>query len=150
MVQAQLDGLIDARPVERGDFVEAGDLLCQISTEDRQARLVEAQAQVEQSKLVYTSNQKLSKQGLLSDARLSESRAQLKLAEANLLKRQLESERLQLTAPFSGFVETVHAEVGQFVTPGMACATLVELNPLLVRGDLSNRKFGASKSVEPP
>ena len=69
MVQAQLDGLIDARPVERGDFVEAGDLLCQISTEDRQARLVEAQAQVEQSKLVYTSNQKLSKQGLLSDAR---------------------------------------------------------------------------------
>ena len=55
MVQAQLDGLIDARPVERGDFVEAGDLLCQISTEDRQARLVEAQAQVEQSKLLYTS-----------------------------------------------------------------------------------------------
>ena len=86
MVQAQLDGLIETRPVERGDFVEAGDLLCQISTEDRQARLVEAQAQVEQSKLLYTSNQKLSKQGLLSDARLSESRAQLKLAEANLLK----------------------------------------------------------------
>lgn len=140
MVQAQLDGLIEARPVERGDFVEAGDLLCQISTEDRQARLVEARAQVEQSRLLYTSNQKLSKQGLLSDARLSESRAQLKLAEANLLKRQLESERLQLTAPFSGFVETVHAEVGQFVTPGMACATLVELNPLLVRGDLSESK----------
>ena len=62
------------------------------------------------------------------------------MAEANLLKRQLESDRLQLTAPFSGFVETVHAEVGQFVTPGMACATLVELNPLLVRGDLSESK----------
>ena len=54
MVQAQLDGLIEARPVERGDFVEAGDLLCQISTEDRQARLVEARAQVEQSRLLYT------------------------------------------------------------------------------------------------
>ena len=149
LVQTQLDGLIEARPVERGDFVEAGDLLCQISTEDRQARLVEARAQVEQSKLLYTSNQKLSKQGLLSEARLSESRAQLKLAEANLLKRQLESDRLQLTAPFSGFVETVHAEVGQFVTPGMACATLVELNPLLVEATYPNRKFGALKSVEP-
>ena len=34
----------------------------------------------------------------------------------------------------------MHAEVGQFVTPGMACATLVELNPLLVRGDLSESK----------
>ena len=82
MVQSQLDGLIETRPVERGDFVEAGDLLCQISTEDRQARLVEARAQVEQSELLYRSNEKLSKQGLLSDARLSESRAQLKLAEA--------------------------------------------------------------------
>ena len=53
MVQSQLDGLIETRPVERGDFVEAGDLLCQISTEDRQARLVEARAQVEQSELLY-------------------------------------------------------------------------------------------------
>ena len=70
LVQTQLDGLIEARPVERGDFVEAGDLLCQISTEDRQARLVEARAQVEQSELLYTSNQKLSKQGLLSDCLL--------------------------------------------------------------------------------
>ena len=142
LVQAQLDGLIEARPVERGDFVEAGDLLCKISTEDRQARLVEALALVEQSNLLYTSNQKLSKQGLLSDARLSESRAQFKLAEASLLKRQLESDRLNLTAPFSGFVEGVHAEVGQFVTPGMACVTLVELNPLLIRGDLSESKVG--------
>jgi len=140
-IQTQLDGLIAERPVERGDWVEEGDLLCRISTEDRQARVIEAEAQLEQAKLLAESNQKLASQGLLSEAVLAESKARFKLAEANVLKRRIDRQRLQLVAPFKGVVEDVHAEVGQFVTPGMACATVVELDPILIRGALSESKL---------
>ncbi len=141
LIQTQLDGLIEERPIERGDFVEEGQLLCQISTEDRQARLIESEAQLEQARLVYSSNQKLAKQGLLSDSGLYDSRSQLKLSEANFLKRKIDMGRLNVIAPFSGFIEELHAEEGQFVTPGMACATLVDLDPILIRADLSELKL---------
>ena len=141
VVQSQINGLVVNRTVERGDLVAEGELLCHISVEDRQARLKESQASAEQAKIEYEGALKLSKQGLQSDTAIAQSKAKLAAAEARLKESELELARLNIIAPFDGVVEKVHMEVGQYVTPGSPCITLVDLNPMLLIGQVAENEL---------
>lgn len=137
MVQSQIDGLVVSRPVERGDSVAEGDLLCQISVEDREAVLAEALSSAEQAQLEFEGATKLSRQGLQSETAIAQSRARLAGASARVKQAELDMARLEIRAPFNGVVENVHMEVGQFVGPGSNCVTLVDLDPMLLVGSVS-------------
>jgi multidrug efflux system membrane fusion protein len=141
VIQSQIDGLVVNRPVERGDRVTEGALLCHISVEDRQARLKESQASAAQAKIEYEGALKLSKQGLQSDTAIAQSKAKLAASEARLKESELELARLNIVAPFNGVVEKVHMEIGQYVTPGSPCVTLVDLNPMLLIGQVAENEL---------
>ncbi len=53
-VKVELSGTIVKRPVDRGSLVARGDLLCELSIEDRQAALTESQAALAQAQIEYT------------------------------------------------------------------------------------------------
>jgi multidrug efflux system membrane fusion protein len=141
VVQSQISGLVVNRPVERGDRVTEGDLLCHISIEDRLARLKESQASAEQTKIEYEGALKLSKQGLQSDTAIAQSKAKLAASQARLKESRLELARINIVAPFDGVVEKSHMEVGQYVTPGSPCITLVDLNPMLLIGQVAENEL---------
>jgi multidrug efflux system membrane fusion protein len=141
VVQSQIDGLVVNRPVERGDRVTEGALLCHISIEDRQARLKESETSAEQAKIEYEGSLKLSKQGLQSETAIAQSKAKLAASEARLKESELELARLSIVAPFDGVVEKVHMEIGQYVTPGSPCVTLVDLNPMLLIGQVAENEL---------
>jgi|TARA_B110000211_G_scaffold944_2_gene1089 multidrug efflux system membrane fusion protein len=141
VVQSQINGLVVNRPVERGDRVTKGDLLCQISIEDRRARLIEAQASAEQTKIEYEGALKLSKQGLQSDTAIAQSKAKLAGSQARLKESMLELARLKIIAPFDGIIEKAQMEVGQYVTPGSPCVTLVDLDPMLLIGQVAENEL---------
>ncbi|NCF76231.1 MAG: HlyD family efflux transporter periplasmic adaptor subunit, partial [Proteobacteria bacterium] len=42
-------------------------------------------------------------------------------------------------APFAGFIEDVNLEIGDYVQPGAPCATLVDMNPMLMVGRVGER-----------
>ena len=66
-VKAETGGTIVARAVERGQRVENGQVLCRISTEDREAKLEEGRQALNQTRIEYEGSLKLAKQGLISD-----------------------------------------------------------------------------------
>ncbi|MBO6556405.1 MAG: efflux RND transporter periplasmic adaptor subunit [Pseudomonadales bacterium] len=141
IVQSQISGIVVDRPIERGDRVEKGDLLCKISVEDREVGFSEARTAVEQAKIEFEGSQKLSKQGLQSETAIAQTRARLAAAEAILERRRLDIARLEIRAPFPGVVEEHHMEVGQFVTPGSDCVTLVDLDPMLFVGNVTETEL---------
>ena len=140
-VQSQIDGILVERPVERGDVVSQGDLLCRISLEDRDAALHEAQAAAEQARIEYEGSQKLSRAGLQSETAIAQAKARLAAALATVERRELEKARLEIRAPFDGVIEDVHLEQGQYVTPGSACVTLVDLDPMLLIGNVTEHEL---------
>lgn len=140
VVQSQVSGIVVERPVERGDIVDEGDLLCRISVEDREVGYAEARAAVEQAKIEFEGSQRLSKQGLQSETAIAQTRARLAAAEAILERKRLDQERLFIRAPFHGVVEERHMEVGQFVSPGSSCVTLVDLDPMLFVGNVTENE----------
>ncbi len=138
-VKVELPGRVVSRPVERGTAVEANELLCQLSVEDRQASLAEAREALNQARIEYEGALSLKQRGFNSQTAIAGAKARLAAAEANVNRRQLDLRKINVRAPFAGIVEDVHQEIGDYVTPGDSCATVVDLGPMLLRGRVSEQ-----------
>jgi multidrug efflux system membrane fusion protein len=142
-VSAEVSGRVVARPVERGDHVVTGDLLCALAVDEREANLKEAQAELQRAELEYRGARELQGRELLSEIRVAQVEAELAAARARVDRAELNLERTQIRAPFDGIVETLHMEVGDLATVGTPCATVLDLDPLLVVANASERYVGA-------
>jgi multidrug efflux system membrane fusion protein len=137
--RAELVGRVVERRVERGDVVATDAVLCELSIEDRQTALIEAQELVRQARIDYQGALKLEAKGFNSDSAIAAAKARLASTAAQLKRRQLNIEKTLIRAPFAGVVEDVHVEIGDYVNPGQGCATVVDLNPMLMVGRVSEK-----------
>ncbi|MEQ8860057.1 MAG: efflux RND transporter periplasmic adaptor subunit [Pseudomonadales bacterium] len=142
-VKAETTGRVVERPVDRGSRVAEGDLLCRISIEDRAVGVDEAEAALEQARIEHDASLKLKEKGFQSDTAIAQAKARLVAAEAQLERRELDLRRTSVRAPFAGVVEDVHLERGDYATPGSVCVTVVDLDPMLLTGEVSERQVAA-------
>ena len=56
-----------------------------------------------------------------------------------LKRREIALAKTKVTAPFDGVVENLGLEVGDYAAPGNSCATLVDLDPMLMIGQVSEK-----------
>ena len=139
MVRAETNGRVIERPIERGDRVEQGQLLCRIATDDRRAGVTEAREALRQAQIEYQGAVRLQKKGFQSDTAIAQAKARLASAQAQLERRNIELARTEIRAPFAGMVENTGAEIGDVMSPGGTCATIVDLNPMLLVGEVAER-----------
>ncbi|MBX3707867.1 MAG: efflux RND transporter periplasmic adaptor subunit [Pseudomonadales bacterium] len=148
-VKAETSGRVIARPVERGTRVAAGQVLCTLAEDDRSANLEEARQALNQARIDYDGSLRLKERSLLSESSVAQARARVAAAEAQVTRRELEVERARIRAPFPAIVEDVRVEVGDFVTPGSVCVTLVDMDPMLLVGRVSERDVQALRLDQP-
>ena len=117
--------------------VEEGELLCEVAVDDRDAAVAEAEAAFEDARIQYEGSLKLKEQGLQSRTAIAAAAARLEAARAQLRRQVLNLERTRISAPFSGVVEDLHMNTGDYAVPGAVCATLIDLDPMLVRADVT-------------
>ncbi|MEQ8263718.1 efflux RND transporter periplasmic adaptor subunit [Pseudohaliea sp.] len=131
-VRAEITGRVVERPVERGSRVARGEVLCRFSIDDREEAVAEAEAALQRARIEHEGALKLRDKGLQSATAIAQTEANLAAARTTLKRQQLNLERTTLRAPFAGVVEAVALEIGDYATPGTACATLLDLDPMLV------------------
>jgi len=139
-VRAELSGAITEVNAERGEFIEAGEALCKIAVDNREVRVQEAEAAYQSAMIEYQGALDLSASGLQSKVMLAKLKAAAVQAKSSLQTAKLNLDKTIIRAPFSGFVEDRQVEVGDLVTPGTACASILEISPLLVVGQVSERE----------
>ncbi len=149
VVKAKIGGRVAAIPVTKGQAVTQGTLLVKLDDEDRPARLQSARAAVQHRRDAYQAAQKLARNNFRSSINVAESLAALRAAEAEqaLIEQQIADSRI--TAPFSGVLEALPVEVGDYLAPGTAVATVVELDPLKVVGHVTERQVGRLSTDQP-
>tara|TARA_B100000767_G_C19772043_1_gene540568 strand:- start:3393 stop:4496 length:1104 start_codon:yes stop_codon:yes gene_type:complete len=140
-VRSEIAGKIIARSVEKGDKVAEGQLLCELAMEDRQSSLTEAKEAVTQAQLEYKGAQKLKIKGYNSENVIATTRAKLASALAVLDRREVNMSKTKIRAPFDGSIEGVNMEVGDYVMAGTTCATVVDMNPMLIIGRASEKSI---------
>ncbi len=140
-VKAEISGKVVSRPVERGQRVEPGELLCELAVDDREVSVVEAQATLEEARIEYDGALKLKQQGLQSETAIAGAGARLEAARANLRRQLLNLERTRIVAPFGGVIEDLHMNIGDYAVPGASCVILLDLDPMLVRADVTESEI---------
>lgn len=139
-VKAEIAGRVIAVPVEKGQRVQAGDVLCELSEDGRHVQLAQARASLEKATIDHEGALRLLEKGLLSATMIAASKAALENARANLKAAELAVEHLQMRAPFAGYVEDRPADIGDLMDRGAICARLMDEASLLATGQASERE----------
>lgn len=138
-VKVQTSGRIVAINVEKGSRVNKGDVIAHIEMADRQARLKESKALVERYSIAYEAAKKLSQKQFRSKVQLAEAVSNLETARSGLRSIQLDIERTAIRAPFDGVLDDLLVDVGDFVAVGDVTASVVDLDPILFVGEVTER-----------
>jgi multidrug efflux system membrane fusion protein len=122
---------------------------------EAQAGVLEASARVREAAITLNAARKLSEEGFGSETRfvgaqaameaataggpranaaVSSAQAGIQAAQAAVASAAREIDKLAITAPFSGLLETDTAELGSFMQPGAPCATIIQLNEVKLVG----------------
>ena len=65
------------------------------------------------------------------------SRSELKVEQARLNKARRNLERTKLVSPFDGVINSVHVEVGDYVSPGQTSLEIIQLDELDLNLEIS-------------
>ena len=156
---AETAAAVDVVHVTKGQRVDVGDALCTLDQGTRaaavaqaEAGLAQAEAALAQAQLNFDTNADLRERGLAAvntanavEVALAQAKAGVSQAEAGLDNAQAELERTEIVAKVAGLVQDPVAVEGAMLNAGSACATIVQLNPIVFTGMVPEAHIGLAK-----
>ena len=139
VLAARSDGIVEMLGVAQGQEVAADALVLKLVGADVAASVATAQASLAQATQQLDVGEKLFARGSLAELELTTRRAAKAAADAALQQAQSAEDRLLLKAPFSGVVDAVSVELGEWVQTGAPIATILSLDPIVVKAEVSER-----------
>ncbi len=135
------DDVID-RPAREGTHVKAGEILCVLDEGVREARVLEAKALLAQAELDHSAATTLNDKGYIAQNRVAALQAGLDAAKARVEEAKLEVRRTVIRSPIDGIIQSPMADVGARLNVGDICATVVETDPMIAIGQVSELDIG--------
>jgi membrane fusion protein, multidrug efflux system len=134
---ARADGVIATLSMTKGGAVEAGAEVMVLEGPEAVAQEEIARIALAQKDRDLEVAQKLYEGGSTSESNLTNARSARDAAQAELNRAQAAADRLRLKAPFAGVVDSVSVELGEWVQTGTPVATILSLDPILVKAEVS-------------
>ncbi len=144
-LKAEVHGRVAEVMAQRGARVKAGDPIVRIELNDLESRIAKAKALLAQRDLEYDGAKRLSTSGFSGAVRLAEAEAQLVEAKANLAALELDKLHTLVKAPFDGILNERMVEVGDYLGIGDPVAVVFDIDPLVVRADVTEVNIGEVK-----
>ena len=149
VTRAETSGrVVDASVIE-GTSVGEGDTLCRLDVDARSANVAQAQAELRARQLDFDAATELASRGHRAANQVAAAEAARDAASARLSAAREELANVEIVAPFDGVFDNRNAEVGDFLRPGEACGTVVQLDPILVVAEVSERNVTALEAGMP-
>jgi membrane fusion protein (multidrug efflux system) len=142
---ARREGPVVEVAAEEGQWMKAGDLLARL--DDKEARLAvdRAELELEVAKRGADRADQLQAQGFMSPKEQDDLVLKRRTAEVELEQARYNLGLTRIVAPFSGRVVERTIHLGETVTSGKSCFTLVDFDPVLARLYFPERDLPAVK-----
>ncbi len=137
VLAARADGIVQELGVEQGKDIAADALVVRLEGAEVEAGVMTAKASLAQAREKLEVGQALFSRGSLPELELTSRRADKSAAEAALSQAEAAADRLLLKAPFDGTVDSVAVELGEWVQAGAPIATILSLDPIVVKAEVS-------------
>lgn len=149
---ARADGVIASLSLVKGGAVMAGDVVMTLEGPETVAQAEIAEISLAQRERDLERVERLFASGNAPEIDVTNAKSSRDAAAAELARARAAVDRLELKAPFSGVVETLEVELGEWVQTGAPVATVLSLDPILVMAEVSERDLasvavGAKASV---
>lgn len=141
-VRAETSGLVVSAPLMRGAQVRAGEVMCELDPGTTEAQLEEARARLAEAETNNRASESLKERGFTTETAAIGRATQLASAQAAVARAETALEKLRISAPFDGLLETDTAELGSLLQPGSPCATLISLDPMKFVGFVPEKDIG--------
>ncbi len=138
-LRAEVSGRVEDILVMEGQPVADNQPILKIAVNDRAARLDQARAALEQRRIQVEAARQLAKQSFGTQVRLAEAEAQFEQAKADVVRFELDLANTEIRAPFDGVFDTRSVDIGAVLNNGDKIGTVVDLDPLKVTGQISER-----------
>lgn len=138
-------GIVEELPVEQGSKVARGDLIARLRDEGKQSAVETARQLLAQREAEADAARRLAERGNLAKLQLDGVLSALAAARAQHDAAVADVERNAVRAPFDGVIDKVDAELGGSLGSGTPVATILSLDPILARGEVSERDLSHVK-----
>lgn len=142
-------GQVERIFVDEGTFVEKGTVVMSLEKGDLSQQLASAQALIKQREFEYQGAVKLQKKGLQDQVQLAQAETLLAQAKATYASLALSDKRTQIIAPFDGVINTRLVQEGDYVGRGDAVFELADLDPLVIRADVTQSEVAGLRLKQP-
>jgi membrane fusion protein (multidrug efflux system) len=136
-VSPEQGGQIKRITVREGDRVSAGQTLATLSTNVIQKSLEELDNGIAMAQIVYDRQSRLWESKIGSEIQYLEAKSNLEQAQKKRATVVAQMDMATIKAPFSGVVDRIFQKEGELAAPGMPILTLVNMNQMKVKADVS-------------
>lgn len=144
-ITPETTGIVSAVNVVKGQKVNVGEVLCTLDVGTRAASVAQAEAALAQAQTAYDSNKALRDKGLAAANTGIAAEASLRQAQTAFDQAKAEFDRAQVKTTVAGVVQDPLTTVGSMLSPGVACATVVELDPMLFIGTVPEARIARAE-----
>lgn len=142
MLAARTEGIVKTLDLEKGQMVDEGAVVMTLEGPEVHAQAKIAQITLDQAKRDLDVAERLYRGGNKAETAYNAAVTAMKSAEAALALANASVDRLTLRTPFAGMIDTVEIEPGEWVQGGAPVASLLALDPIVVKIEVSERDVG--------
>ncbi|MDO5640931.1 MAG: efflux RND transporter periplasmic adaptor subunit [Paracoccus sp. (in: a-proteobacteria)] len=131
-LRAEASGTILEVAVHKGEDIQAGDVIARFDSDHAEATLAQAREELARAQREFDNASQLRERGVATSDRVAEARATLALASAQVTSAEVALNNLVITSPFSGRIEALPINDGEYIAAGEEVARIVDNDPLTV------------------
>ena len=133
VLKSEISGKITGIFFNEGQRIEKGTLLIKVYDDDLQAQLTKAQANLRLTEDVEARQQQLLEREAISRQEYDVAYANLQAAQADVALLEAQISKTEIKAPFDGTIGFRKVSPGEYITPGVDIASLVDDNPAKIQ-----------------
>ncbi len=132
LLRAETSGDVAEVLVAKGQDVAAGEVIARLDPSNNLADANRAAEELVRAQREFDNAEQLLGRGVATQDRVTQARAALATAQAQVTAVEQAAKALIITAPFEGRIETLDLDPQEFVSAGATVGRLVDITPLTV------------------
>jgi len=138
-LSSQVEGQIKSLSVDLGDAVTAGQVLAQVDDDQWRARLREADATLAKARADEARGRQLVDNKVISQQEYEVMKTHVDVTQAQRDTLTVNIRHARVESPIGGAIARRFVSAGEYVHPGSQLFTVVDEDPLKLRGDVPER-----------
>jgi len=147
-VSPEAPGRIIRLLIKEGQSVSRGQLIAQLDMESTQKQMEEIETALSLAQTVYERQSRLWEQKIGSEIQYLEAKNSKERLEKSLSTLKTQMNKASIYAPTSGVIERLLSQEGEYGSPGMPIAMIVNTNKIKIQADIPEIYVGKVRKGE--